>query len=144
MVQIYFARDGSFLLCAQHLCLLRAQPPEGLHSQVLAGSILPPDNSSCGRVFNIWYHGRPQPKEAPPYFSSGQRDPFISSWAVPLFGEEDRFAGALTVAGPTERIRTADDKTIREALLNAARELSTRLGASSTWLDTVYQSIKRR
>lgn len=131
----YYVPHGS----EDRLCLLRAQPPEGLHSQVLAGSILPPDSSSCGRVFSIWYHGMPRPDEVLPYFSSGQRDPFISSWAIPLFGEEDRFAGALTVAGPTERVRSADDKPIRAALVHAAQELSGRLGATSSWLDTVYK-----
>ncbi len=120
------------------LCLFRAQPAEGLHSQVLAGSILPPDNSSCGRVFRIWFHGEANPGDALPYFSSGQRDPYSSSWAVPLFGTEDRFAAALVVAGPTARIKTIDARAVCSAMLQAAWELSLSLGATHPWLDTVY------
>jgi DNA-binding IclR family transcriptional regulator len=123
------------------LCLFRAQPAEGLHSQVIAGTVLPPDDSSCGRIFRIWYNGEPPPTDTLPYFSSGKRDPFSSSWSMPLFGVEDRFAAALVVAGLTERIKAADGVAICGALMQASWNLSRRLGASDPWLAHVYGTV---
>lgn len=127
---------------ADRLCLFRAQPAEGLHAQVIAGTVLPPDNSSCGRVFSIWHLGQVPPAQQLPYFSSGQRDPFSSSWSVPLFGVEDRFAAALVVGGLTERIKAANGTAVRVAIMQAAWELSRRLGASDGWLAHVYGSVQ--
>lgn len=129
---------------ADRLCLFRAQPTEGLHSQVIAGTVLPPDNSSCGRVFSIWHQGKVPPVEQLPYFSSGQRDPFSSSWSAPLFGVEDRFVAALVVAGLTERIKAADGSAIRDAMMRAAWELSLHLGASESWLAHVYGPVSTK
>ncbi len=133
----YYVSHGE----ADRLCLFRAQPAEGLHSQVLAGTVLPPDDSSCGRVFRIWCHGELQPTDTLPYFSCGRRDPFSSSWSVPLFGVEDRFEAALVVAGLTERIKAADGVAIRSALMQASWSLSRRLGASDPWLAHVYGTV---
>ncbi|CCN04628.1 putative transcriptional regulator, partial [Bordetella bronchiseptica Bbr77] len=64
----------------QRLCLFRHQPYVGLHSQVLAGSVMPPDRSSTGRVFAVWAQGQPGGDERLPFFSCGARDPYTSSW----------------------------------------------------------------
>ena len=120
------------------LCLFRSQPLEGLHSQVLAGSVMPPDHSSTGRVFKIWDQLAPRGEETLPFFSSGMRDPYSASWSIPIFGSEDRFVAALTLAGLSERIRKLDAAHMSTLLREAARTLSMRLGASRQALDLVY------
>lgn len=120
------------------LCLFRHQPHEGLHSRVLAGSVMPPDDSSTGRVFKKWVQLLPLEDAPLPYFSSGMRDPYTSSWSLPIIGEEDQFTGALTLAGPTERLRHADADLFQRLVLDAAMELSARLGASRASRESLY------
>ncbi|AOB38316.1 IclR family transcriptional regulator [Bordetella parapertussis] len=122
----------------QRLCLFRHQPYVGLHSQVLAGSVMPPDRSSTGRVFAVWAQGQPGGDERLPFFSCGARDPYTSSWSVPVVGDDDRFVGALTVAGPSERLRTVDVPRFERLVLEHADDLARRLGASATIRAALY------
>src|SRR5690606_5905586 len=120
------------------LCLFRAQPHEGLHPNVLAGSVMTPDDSSTGRVFKKWAQLETLEDAPLPYFSCGVRDPYTSSWSLPIIGVEDRFAGALTLAGPSERLRTVDAQHFERVLLKAAAELANRLGASKEFRQMMY------
>ena len=122
----------------QRLCLFRHQPHEGLHSQVLAGTVMPPDQSSTGRVFSIWAQGSPRGEDRLPFFSCGARDPYTSSWAIPIIGNDDRFAGALTIAGPSVRLKNLDAPRLRSLILARANELARRLGASGEMRDVLY------
>lgn len=122
----------------QRLCLFRHQPHEGLHSQVIAGSVMPPDKSSTGQVFAIWAQGERRDQVRLPIFSCGARDPYTSSWSVPVIGQEDRFVGALTIAGPSARLKTVDAKAFEAMILERADDLSRRLGASSEMRAVLY------
>ncbi|MEN4918158.1 IclR family transcriptional regulator [Achromobacter spanius] len=124
----------------QRLCLFRHQPHEGLHSQVIAGSVMPPDKSSTGQVFAIWAQGARRGETRLPIFSCGARDPYTSSWSVPVIGQEDRFVGALTIAGPSARLKTVDAALFEAMILERADELSQRLGASLEMRDVLYRS----
>lgn len=132
----YYVESGSD--DGSRLCLFRHQPHEGLHSRVLAGSIMPPDDSSTGRVFKKWAQLQTMEDAPLPYFSSGMRDPYTASWSLPIIGEEDRFAGALTLAGPAERLRNADTAFCESTLLDCAMELAARLGASRNMRELMY------
>jgi DNA-binding IclR family transcriptional regulator len=123
----------------QRLCLFRHQPHEGLHSQVIAGSVMPPDKSSTGQVFAIWAQGERRDQVRLPIFSCGARDPYTSSWSVPVIGQEDRFVGALTIAGPSARLKTVDAKAFEAMILERADDLSRRLGASSDMRAVLYR-----
>ena len=123
----------------QRLCLFRHQPHEGLHSQVIAGSVMPPDKSSTGQVFAIWAQGERRDQVRLPIFSCGARDPYTSSWSVPVIGQEDRFVGALTIAGPSARLNTVDAKAFEAMILERADDLSRRLGASSDMRAVLYR-----
>ncbi|AVJ29167.1 IclR family transcriptional regulator [Achromobacter spanius] len=123
----------------QRLCLFRHQPHEGLHSQVIAGSVMPPDKSSTGQVFAIWAQGERRDQTRLPIFSCGARDPYTSSWSVPVIGQEDRFVGALTIAGPSVRLKTVDAASFEALILERADDLSRRLGASSDMRDVLYR-----
>ncbi|MBV7483913.1 IclR family transcriptional regulator [Bordetella sp. BOR01] len=122
----------------QRLCLFRHQPHEGLHSQVIAGSVMPPDLSSTGRVFAIWAQGKPRGDERLPLFSCGARDPYTSSWSIPILGSDDRFVGALTIAGPSARLKTVNVAQFEALVVQHAQELSARLGASSDMREALY------
>jgi len=132
----YYVESGQE---GHRLCLFRHQPHEGLHSQVIAGSVMPPDLSSTGRVFAIWAQGRGKGDERLPLFSCGMRDPYTSSWSVPIVGDDDRFVGALTVAGPSERLRTVDAARYARLILQHADDLARRLGASAEVRASLYQ-----
>ncbi|RTZ48049.1 IclR family transcriptional regulator [Candidimonas sp. SYP-B2681] len=121
------------------LCLFRHQPHEGLHSQVLAGSVMPPDDSSTGRVFKTWAQILGIHDERLPFFSCGVRDPYTSSWSVPVIGDEDRFVGAITVAGPSERLRNVDVPCFERAIMQAAADLAAGLGASTKVRELIYE-----
>jgi len=123
----------------QRLCLFRHQPHEGLHSQVIAGSVMPPDKSSTGQVFAIWAQGAQRDQTRLPIFSCGARDPYTSSWSVPVIGQEDRFVGALTIAGPSARLKTVDAPAFEAMILERADELSQRLGASAEMRTVLYR-----
>ncbi|CAB3876578.1 IclR family transcriptional regulator [Achromobacter mucicolens] len=123
----------------QRLCLFRHQPHEGLHSQVIAGSVMPPDKSSTGQVFAIWAQGERRDQVRLPIFSCGARDPYTSSWSVPVIGQEDRFVGALTIAGPSARLKTVDANAFEAMILERADDLSRRLGASSEMRAVLYR-----
>lgn len=122
----------------QRLCLFRSQPYEGVHSQVVAGSVMPPDDSSTGRVFKIWDQLGPRGTDSLPFFSSGIRDPYSASWSIPIFGHDDRFVAALTLAGLAERIRTLNADRMKTMLREAAFELSIRQGMSRDMLEQIY------
>jgi DNA-binding IclR family transcriptional regulator len=122
------------------LCLFRHQPAQGLHSQVIAGSVMPPDNSSTGLVFKMWAQGPFKPPATLPFFSCGVRDPYTSSWSVPVIGGDDLFIGALTLAGPSARIKHADKAFIEKAIMESAWQLSSDLGASVDLREVMYRS----
>ena len=121
------------------LCLFRHQPHEGLHSQVLAGTVMPPDQSSTGRVFAMWALGKSSGEERFPLYSRSVRDQYTSSWSIPIIGHDDRFVGALTVAGPTARLDCVDKARFERLILQHAQELSTRLGASTSIREALYK-----
>ncbi len=117
----------------QRMCLFRIQPREGLHQHVLAGSLLPFDDSATGQVFRHWGSqgaarlGAPAPTL--PVQTSGVRDTFTASMCVPVFGQGDEFVGAMTLSGLSDRIQHKRAEFIT-ALLRQADGLSAALGAS--------------
>lgn len=123
----------------QRLCLFRVQPKEGVHDQVVPGSLLPLDESATGQVFQIWVVGGRSVDlpEGLPLHSSGRVYTFTSSWSVPVFGDQDGFAGAMTLSGLAQRVEP-DGAAHRQRLMRHAAQLSLVLGASPAWCQTVY------
>lgn len=132
----YYVESGQ---PGHRLCLFRHQPHQGLHSQVLAGTVMPPDLSSTGRVFAMWAQGKCSSEERLPLSSRGARDPYTSSWSTPVIGDDDRFVGALTIAGPTARLDHVDKARFESLVQGYAHELSKRLGASAEIRDALYK-----
>lgn len=123
----------------QRLCLFRLQPTEGVHDQLVAGSLLEIDDSATGQIFHVWVRGdrRMATPEGLPTHSSGLYNPFTTSWSVPAFGDEDQFVGALTLTGLAPRVEP-DAVRLCTQLMAHGRALSSALGASMSWCDTIY------
>ena len=125
----------------QRLCLFRVQPREGLHQHVLAGSLMPFDDSSTGQVFSHWgsagTHGLGQKAPRLPTFSSGVRDSWTSSLSVPVFGQDDAFVGAMTLSGLSERL-VAARRRFAPLLSAQAESLGAALGASAAHRARLY------
>ncbi|WP_420227171.1 IclR family transcriptional regulator [Pigmentiphaga litoralis] len=123
----------------QRLCLFRLQPTEGVHDQLVAGSLLDIDDSATGQIFHVWVRGDRRmatPDELPTH-SSGLYNPFTTSWAVPVFGDQDQFVGALTLTGLAPRVEPEAERH-KATLMKHGRTLSATLGASESWCDTIY------
>jgi DNA-binding IclR family transcriptional regulator len=125
----------------QRLCLFRVEPSEGLRETRLAGTSLPLDDTAISQVLRYWGLGEPLYEKAPslPLFTSGARDEHTAAFATPIFGASDKFMAALTLSGPASRLNAAHKTGELIALqLNAASDLSRKLGASIAFCEFTY------
>ena len=60
--------------------------------------------------------------------SLGERDGETAALAVPIFGASQALIGALSVSGPVARFTEATIALIAEAIVDAARQLTGRIG----------------
>jgi hypothetical protein len=71
----------------------------------------------------------PLPAEAAvldfPLYTGGVSDPHVAGMATPVFGPDEQFAGALTLAGPLARL-TAEAGRMAAPMLRAAATTLTR------------------
>ncbi|MCZ4061051.1 IclR family transcriptional regulator [Pantoea sp. LMR881] len=125
----------------QRLCLLRAEPSEGLRETRLPGTLLPLDNSAIGQVLRYWGLNEPLFDSMPdlPLFTSGMRDPHIAAFSLPVFGERDTLLAALALTGPSSRlILSMRDSGIGKLMKETAYRLSIKLGAQNVKQNKFY------
>ncbi|MEW6340710.1 MAG: helix-turn-helix domain-containing protein [Pseudomonadota bacterium] len=125
----------------QRLCLFRAEPSEGLRETRLPGTALPLDDTAISRVLRYWGLKEPLYETPPtlPTFTSGARDRHTAAFATPVFGEGDKFKAALTLSGAASRLEAAHASNEFDRFqLNAASELSRKLGASAAFCERMY------
>ncbi|BAO91637.1 IclR family transcriptional regulator [Caballeronia cordobensis] len=137
----YYVHDNG-----RRLCLFRAEPSEGLRETRLAGTTLPLDETAISQVIRYWGLGEPIYDEAPalPLFTAGARDVHTAAFATPVFGAADRFMAALTLSGPASRLSAAHASgDLNLPQLNAAWDLSRRLGASAGFCERLYGGAAR-
>ena len=126
------------------LCLFRAEPSEGLRETRLAGTSLPLDDTAIGQVIRYWGLKEPIFDESPtiPLFTSGARDVHTAAFATPVFGADGEFMAALTLSGPASRLHAACETGEMVApQLQAASDLSRRLGASMVFCERTYGTV---
>ena len=133
--------SASFYIAAEggRLCLYRVEPQVGLRDHILAGTVFPPDKSATGLVFenrSEFEEGRCA--DPMPYATDGVRDAYTASFSVPVFGAGDRFEGALTLSGPSARVRAADQPMLKRMLLQCADRIARALGASEGVRSRIY------
>jgi DNA-binding IclR family transcriptional regulator len=93
------------------MCLYRIESTQALRYSVEVGTVLPLDRGSGGRVLLAHLGGEDDVSRAirlaGHYHSDGDRDPNVAGLSVPVFGRRGEVVGALTVAGPRQRLTPA-------------------------------------
>jgi DNA-binding IclR family transcriptional regulator len=92
----------------QRLCLYRVESRQALRYSVREGDVLPLELGSGGRML-MAHLGAAGPlydriRAAGYYHSDGERDPDVAGLSAPVFRAGGEIAGALTVAGPRQRL----------------------------------------
>jgi DNA-binding IclR family transcriptional regulator len=115
----------------QRLCLFRADSPHRLRLHVRQGDLLPMDSSAIAQVLRL-FTTVPLPAEAAmldfPLYTGGVSDPHVAGMAAPVFGPDEQFAGALTLAGPLARLTEETGRNVAPMLRDAATALTRSLG----------------
>lgn len=63
--------------------------------------------------------------------SMGERDSYLSSLSVPIFGENGEVVGALTLSGPRDRLSAARMEAVLTALRDSAAAIRRRMVGTS-------------
>lgn len=115
----------------QRLCLYTMESSESVKATVKAGSLFAIDSTSSSQVLRFFSVPGNAARSGGRYvcISTGINNPLSSSMAAPVFGAGNAFVGSLTIFGLSLRFDPATAEKIRGHLLEAAQELSTRLGA---------------
>jgi DNA-binding IclR family transcriptional regulator len=125
----FYIRDGE-----ARQCLFRVDSPHRLRLHVRQGDLLPMDMSAIAQVLRI-FTTAPLPPEADtqdfPLYTAGVHDPHAAGLAMPVFGPEDHFAGALSITGPITRLTPKAARTATKTLREAAAGLTRSLGGQS-------------
>ena len=119
----FYVRDGD-----ERLCLYRENSRQEIRHHLDEGSRLPLDRGAPAHILRAYTDGTDATaratRKAGFYMSVGERSPDVSAVAVPVFGPDGAFRGALTVSGLSSRFDDARREVIRNALLESARRLS--------------------
>lgn len=134
----FYVREGD-----TRACLVRAEGPGAVRHHVRVGERLPLTGAP-GRVLRAFAGEAGEPYESirkDGYFiSMGEREPEVSSLAVPVFGINWALAGALCISGPISRLTRERLNEYVGIMLDAGREVSYAISGSrehiakpSTW-----------
>lgn len=122
----FYIRDGE-----ARQCLFRVDSPHRLRLHVRQGDLLPMDMSAIAQVLRI-FTTTPLPPEADaldfPLYTAGVHDPHAAGLAMPVFGPEEQFVGALSITGPITRLTPEAARAATNILRDAAAGLTRSLG----------------
>ncbi len=125
----FYRRDESV-----RVCLYREESQQMIRDHVAEGSVLPLDRGAAGHVLTR-FNDSAGPASTLlvelPVMSFGERDPEVAALAVPVFGEGNLLAGALTISGPISRLTPQRADEISPILRREGLVLSKKLGASN-------------
>lgn len=118
----FYIREGE-----QRICLYRRFASSSIGHHVEEGAKLPLDRGASAHVLMAFTGASGSKYDAirreGVYVSYGERNPDANAVSVPVFGQADKFVGALSIIGPTNRlVGSAIDKSI-PVLREAAQEL---------------------
>jgi DNA-binding IclR family transcriptional regulator len=138
----FYVRDGD-----RRLCLHRVDAARSVQDSVREGDHLPLDVGAAGHVIRAFAatSGAKHEKvrEAMYAASFGERDPEVAAVACPVFGLNQRLAGALAVSGPLYRIEALGVPPLLRVLLRSASQLTTAFGGDARDLDAALASLER-
>lgn len=118
----FYVREGN-----ARLCLFRCNGPRPLRSHLDEGSLLPLDRGAGGHVLMAYAGANgdnyDRIRETGWSASFGERDKHSGAVAVPIFGSNGRFLGALGVSGPITRFDSDQVIKHRDALIRHAEAI---------------------
>ncbi len=137
----FFVRDRD-----QRICLRRVEPDRSVRSVLAEGDRLPLELGSAGKILLAF--GKTTPETLAPMrsafvaISHGEREADAASVSVPVFADEGRLAGALSISGPVDRFIDAKTRAFAQRLLASAASLSERLGGDGAALRRARNQYK--
>ncbi len=119
----FYIRDGE-----TRVCLFRQNGPQSIRHHLDEGAQLPLEQGAAGHLIRAYTDGSGEQAadimKTGYAISLGERDPDTASVAVPVFGVDNKFLGAVVVSG----LRTRFDETARSAAIKAALAAASDLG----------------
>jgi DNA-binding IclR family transcriptional regulator len=117
---------------SDRVCLYRIESTQALRYAVQVGSVLPMGAGSGGRVLAAHLGGtdavHADIRARGYHHSDGERDPQVAGVSVPVFRAGGQIAGALTIAGPRQRLTPARVAAILPRLKAAGAAVTGALG----------------
>ena len=122
------------------VCVYRVDSPQRIRDHVHIGDILPLNKGAVGNIlmaFGVepkaesWALLRTQCFSS----TSGEIEADTAAVAAPVFGANDKCAGALAVTGPASRFSNERIQQMRVAVIRAALELSRSFGGATALLE---------
>ncbi|WP_226354912.1 IclR family transcriptional regulator [Pseudonocardia sp. ICBG601] len=124
----FYVREGD-----QRVVLYRVNSDRPTRHHIEEGSALPLDRGAGGRILTVYTGGDDEHAEQIRtqgyYVSDGERSPEAGAVAVPVFGMDGGFVGALGVVGPRNRMDADHRDRITELLLQYAERIGRQLGS---------------
>lgn len=119
----FYIRDGG-----TRVCLFRQNGPQSIRHHLDEGAQLPLEQGAAGHLIRAYTDGGGEQAadimKTGYAISLGERDPDTASVAVPVFGADNNFLGAVVVSG----LRTRFNETARGTAINAALAAASELG----------------
>lgn len=125
-----YIRHGSY-----RLCQYRINSPHqlGVHKQ--PGEVRPMDEASSAVVLRTYGdNGEHRVPIKLPLYSSAATDPLASSLSIPVYQSGGALLGALSLAGPCNRLTAERAEEYSDAMRTAALSLSRQLGGEAAYL----------
>lgn len=123
----FFVREGKV-----RTCLVRVEGPQAIRHHIRVGEVLPLEKGSPGRVLLAFSSEAGEPYDSIRregyYISIGERDPEIASVSAPVFGNNWKLLGVISVSGPSGRLPKNQLKKIAKLVCDKAKQLSYVLG----------------
>ncbi|MEQ3554608.1 IclR family transcriptional regulator [Pseudonocardia nematodicida] len=123
----FYVREGD-----QRVVLYRVNSDRPTRHHIEEGSALPLDRGAGGRILTVHTSGddehADQIRAQGFYVSDGERSPEAGAVAVPVFGMNGEFIGALGVVGPRHRMGADNHRAIADLLLRHAEKIGAQLG----------------
>jgi DNA-binding IclR family transcriptional regulator len=130
---------ASFFIRERNLrvCLFRVDSPKSLRDHIHIGDLLPLDKGAAGRVLTTFDRTLTDEADFPAHpliATVGEREADIAAIAAPVFGPQGSLRGAMAISGPAARFAVDAVPSMSKALLDAAIELTRRLGGDASIL----------
>ena len=127
----FYVREGNL-----RICLYRINSPRNIRHVAEEGSQLPLDRGAGARVLMAFTSGKgniySKVRADGFYISVGERDPAAAGLAVPVFGYEGKFVGALGIIGPRHRLQPEHFEKFTKILREQADQLSMTIAKAGT------------